>query len=146
MSFNVNLQKTNKDSAEADRLIVRRFWYDKESKKNKSSVVYSVNKYKAPARIPDERITKFDVTDDEHQIYIKYVQALHSAQADAAAGICLAAIVREMDTLTQTLAKREDGLSLEQIQTLEQGYAQLKEQLNRHAYFRYAEKSATEQA
>ncbi|MGR5144856.1 hypothetical protein ACQKPX_24760 [Photobacterium sp. DNB23_23_1] len=132
MSFNINLQKTNKDSSIPDRLVVRRFWYDSESKKQKSKTIFTANKYSAPVKLPEDIIAKHDVTTEELEKYHWFVMSLHTKMNEESLSTGIETITRRMAELTEKLTDRSDGVTLSEIEKFEESYTAFKKQLTRH--------------
>ena len=132
MSFNINFQKTNKESKTLDRLSVRRFWYDNETKKKKSTVIFSVNRYSAPLRLPEERVTKFNVTPEEQNAYMDFVAKMYQEQEPKDVKSKLEALIQQIDELKELLESRTDGATLDLIENCTQSYKALSSQLARH--------------
>ncbi|HCE1526054.1 TPA: hypothetical protein NGR28_004604 [Vibrio parahaemolyticus] len=132
MSFNINFQKTNKTSIVPDRLVVRRFWYDKETKKQKSKTIFTASRYSAPIKLSDEIIAKHEVTKEEQQQYQDFMLKVTTESADASFAYELESITNKLERYTASLEQRSDGVTLSEIERFEEVYTTFKKQLSRH--------------
>ena len=132
MSFNINFQKTNKTSLVPDRIVVRRFWYDKKEKKQKSKTIFTASKYIAPIKLSDEIIAKHDVTKEEQQQYQDFMLKVTEESADASFAYELESITNKIEGYTKSLEQRSDGVTLSEIEKFEEIYTTFKKQLSRH--------------
>lgn len=132
MSFNINLQKTNKESSTADRIVVRRFWYDSESKKQKSKTIFTTNKYSAPVKLPADVIAKHNVTAEEVEKYHYFIADLNKELSELSITYSLEIITKKMKHLTESLSDRSDGVTLSEIEKFNEALPALRKQLARH--------------
>lgn len=134
MSFQISFQKTNKDSKSKDRMVVRRYTYDKETQRSKAGkVIFSCHISKLPNDLPPHKIKAFDVTEDEQQQFSEAVQKakleLHTDKVHVAIKDTSLSIIE----LTKALEERSDGVSLEELDCIENALADLRKQLTRHS-------------
>ena len=132
MSFNINFQKTNKTSIIPDRLVVRRFWYDKDTKKQKSKTIFTARRYSAPVKLPSEIITKYDVTKEEQQQYQNFMVEVLKKREESSFSYELERITTAMEKHTESLKLRSDGVTLSEIEKFEEVYTSFKKELSRH--------------
>lgn len=132
MSFNINFQKTNKTSAYPDRMVVRRFWYCKEEKKQKSKTIFTSNKHSAPFILPDDVIAKHDVTSQEAEQYNSFMLDLFKKKAEDSISLDLKVITMKMKQLEEVLKERSDGVTLSEIDEFNEVLPAFRKQLARH--------------
>lgn len=133
MSFQINLQKTNKDSQTKDRLIVRRYVYDSDTKRSKAGkVIFSANINKLPDELPPIKIKAFDVTESEQEQYIDTVRKLKVKMHENKLSIELRSTNENIIDLTRYLEERSDGVTVEEIEAIENAMLELRKQLTRH--------------
>lgn len=133
MSLQIGLQKSNKDSKDKDRLVVRRHEYDPDSKKTKSGkVIFSCRSCIAPSELPEDKIETFQVTNEEHQQYKDFVLKLREEAHDQRIGLNKDLLKSRLKDSIKTFSERSDGVTLEELEELDGLLVEFRKQVTRH--------------
>ncbi len=132
MSLQISLQKTNAKSYYKDRVVVRRFTYDKETQKTKAGkVIFSCNIHGLPNELPPPKIEEFQVTTEEHQQFVDWANKHKESVKEKKMNEYLSDISASLNFKARGLKRYTSEFPVEQIEDVEVAIKNLKAELTR---------------
>ena len=119
---------TIKMTIQKDLLLVRRWKYTPERKRNMPTTLYTINKYAAQLNLPDDVVKEHSVSKEEQQEYTDFVSDMNNARAIDRQKNSLTRFKYTLDKVKIALENRDllDELTLDQYKEIAEKIAEVK--------------------
>lgn len=132
MSLQISYQKANKTSFYKDTIVVRRFEYDKETKKTKAGkVILSSRVHRMPDEIPAEKIKAHSVTIEEQEQYKNAVKEYKEEHEKLSTNTRINSLTRDILFLKDNLSDKTGGIDVSLFDDLDSALKELKAEIAR---------------
>lgn len=123
-----------KITEQKDVILIRRWKYSPEKKRSLPTQVYSVSRYKAPDKLPEDVIKKHSVDAEEQKTYIDFVSKLKEEQTKNNAKISLSVLSISLNKAKTALLDPElkETLTLNEYEELSETVNEIKKLITKN--------------
>ncbi|ODZ11033.1 hypothetical protein [Vibrio parahaemolyticus] len=125
---------TIKITEQNNQILVRRWKYSKEKKRSLPTSLYSVSKYSVPDELPEAIVSEHEVTKEEQQTFIDFVEKLNEEKERTSAKVSLWMLTDNLNKAKSALIDPElrGELKLEQYEELSETVNEIKKLITKN--------------